>query len=545
MSHKNIVKKKAVGYTISSKKNMAHQERQHAREALPTKDAIAQQLTSFLNVREHSLLLKGRREAEEVAQDIQFLSRFYSTFLDERIARSEEMASPEILTAVQTAVGMMGSRPGVISCMDGRIPLPVVAGLPMTAAKGLRLPGGDTPGFKHNATSGQLELDPNSQLGRMISTDSGTPEQVQFEIFISHSHCAARARLVGFTGQNPPDQGLFADTFDKSLQGAVLKRDYGIRPINFTYDPETGYGFMGLSKMNTLTDVKNRFDGAYTADVIEHLVADGRVISTKKLAERFAHIFQGRQFQVDWTNDYKASAFNFWTNMQAMGSGTLPEIREQVQALYPDRDEDEIQMRSVFLLASAYSGWLHSSEGQKHPFEKHAEACVVIDYKTKGPFQLSAFIVTPTEGTTPENVLLAETIVRSNRASGNITDVTGSYNDDRFVQASVPVILKQEVDIHSSEKRFWDTVRNLDWSEVNLTWEAADLRTWLMHHVGASVYHNQFDTLLNVVDQMKHTLTELKNNPHIQYLLDTGHLTILPLLVSGDRKPQSIAQLVA
>jgi len=545
MSTKHVAINPRSSYNKGSKNDMAHVEGAPKREHRPIENTPQQQLGKFLGTWKTSLELKGKRDPIELQKDHDYLEKFYLAFLSERISRSEEMSSPEISSAVRIAIEMMGSRPGVISCMDGRIPLPVIAGLPMTSAKGLRLPGGDTPGFKHNPTDGHLELDPKSQLGKMLSENRSNGDEIKFEIFISHSHCAARKRLVGFTGRDPADNGLFDDTFDKSLQGEVLNRDYGISAINFTYNPETGYGIMGLSKNTVLQEVRQNHGSLYTDGVMDLLVEDAKVVSTKKIAEEFQAEFEKRYFAINWTDSYKDSALRFWNNMQMMGETVLPQIKKTVMAIYPDRHEDEIRMRSVFLLANAYSGWLHNPTGNEHPFKTHNEACVVVDYKTKGPFKLAAFIVTPIEGSTPENVLLAQSIVRQNRTSGNTVDITNTYIDDSFIQATVPVVYKGEVDINSSDTHFWNQVRELDWSEVALTWENTDFEEWLKRQVGAEISQNHFDSLIKVVRKLKSDLTEMRTDPYIQYLLDGGYLTVLPLLVSDDRKPQTIVNMVA
>jgi len=546
MKKKHIVKINKKGYNVGSNKKMNRIESASGQERPSIKDQMIGQLSGFLKVRKDVLSRKGRRTEPELNTDNDFLQKFYSTFLEERINRSDEMSSPEIVSAVRIAIDMMGSRPGVISCMDGRIPLPVIAGLPMTAAKGLRLPGGDTPGFRHNPISGELELDRDSQLGKMLLSNGGAEEKIRYEILISHSHCAARSRVVGFTGQTPEDSGLYSDAYDKSLQGSVLERDYGIPTINFVYNPESGYGFMGLSKKDVLADVGRSNGGRYTEDVIESLVEEGRVFSTKKIAEELQEEFGKRHFPINWTELYKDSALRFWNNMQMMAATALPIVEEQVKKIYPERSSDELRMRAVFLLANAYSGWLHNPEFKEHPFETHNEACVVVDYKTKGPFDLSAFIVTPIEGSTPSNVLLAQQIVRANRSSGNITDFTNTYSEDKggYTRASVPVVYKCEVDVNSSDEHFWNLVRELSWDSVVLTWETDDLNSWLSENLGEKVSQRHFQALITVVETMKNELSNMRRNPDIQYLLDGGYLTVLPLFVSDDRKPQSVAQIV-
>ena len=546
MRKKHIVKTNKKRYNGGSNKNMSRIETPFRSEAPTVKDRIMAQLPAFLDNRTTTLTNKGRRTNKELQADNDFLQQFYTSFLEERVARSDEMLSPEVVSAVRIAIGMMGSRPGVISCMDGRIPLPVIAGLPMTAAKGLRLPGGDTPGFRHNPESGELELDRNSQLGRMLLSNGGADEKIHYEILVSHSHCAARSRVVGFTGQSPKDSGLYSDAYDKSLQGAVLERDYGIPAINFVYDPESGYGVMGLSKKDVLDEVRQSNGGCYTEDVIDKLIGEEKVLSTKKIAEELREEFGKRYFAVDWTGSYKDSALRFWNNMQMMTETALPIVEKKVKTIYPERADEELKMRAVFLLANAYSGWLHNPEFKEHPFETHNEACVVVDYKTKGPFKLSAFIVTPIEGSTPSNVLLAQQIVRANRSSGNIADFTGVYseNKDGYTQASVPVVYKCEVDVDSSDERFWNLVRDLDWSSVALTWETDDLNSWLSDKLGEKISQHNFQALITVVETMKNELSNMRKNPDIQYLLDGGYLTVLPLFVSDDRKPQSIAQIV-
>ncbi|MBI1863112.1 hypothetical protein HYS00_03260 [Candidatus Microgenomates bacterium] len=498
------------------------------------------QLDSFISL--HTARLKGIKQPTNTQQSIErgrmFIHAFLKGFLKERAKRSVELSSSEVTEANKKAIKLMGARPGIMSCMDSRLPVTIMFGLPMQAAKSMRLPGGDMPGFLYDGT-GKLTVDTSSRLAALLTSSHEHPLDPRFQLLVSHTGCAARYGLEKLAGRDPADQGLYADIYSKNEQGKVLQQEYGIDPIGFVYDVATGYGYMGLSRDEVLSSTNE-----FGEQVLKELEFNNQIINTRSIAKKYSSVFRKNFFKVDWTTNHKESALRFMIAMEHICEAVFPEMSDQVRALYRHRKPPEIRMKTMLVLFNAFSGYLHDPNGTGNPYTQHLEECVVFDYKSKGPFkEYPAFAIAPIEGNVAEYAQLAQTIVRDNRRAGRVKDRTNLYTDRDFIAATVPFIYKAEVGIKSTDAA-WELIRSIDWTEIAYSWQHVDLTTWLSEQIGSNISHEKFVTLVTVLNEMRNRLQELKNNTKTQSLLDTDAMSILPLLVSSDRQPQSIVQFI-
>lgn len=173
--------------------------------------------------RRTELLFHRGMPVDELARQSEFLQQFYKSFLQERHARSVELNSDAIKEANQTILDLFGSKLGVVSCMDGRMPLTALFGFPMQAVRAMRLPGGDLGGFKRNLENGSLEPDPDALFTQLTLHQGTNGSATQFEVLNSHVGCAARGRTESSFGHEPTDGGLNADIRAKMKLAKQLK----------------------------------------------------------------------------------------------------------------------------------------------------------------------------------------------------------------------------------------------------------------------------------------------------------------------------------
>lgn len=317
-------------------------------------------------------------------------------------------------------------------------------------------------------------------------------------------------------------------------------------PILMTTDPSTGYAFMGLEKDELLA--RNQ---TYDQSIRKELAASGQIISTEDLAKTHSETFDEvtGDWNVDWEHAYAATALQLWRNIKVMSeTPVLENIITLVRKMYPDEkkySDDEVRTRSLLLLSNSYLGWLYEKNGG-HPYTRHVEKCVVVDFKNKGPFaKNTAFVVAPVQNVLDDNVALAQGIVRANRANEAIQDESGTYPDaEAFAQAPVPVVVKCEVPFDSSHE-VWETLNKLDLTPIKHTW--LDDKGVFMKEVRRQINHlpgMYIDDALEAMSGLWESLSNIYTGSATQTLTDRGGIAVLPILVSNDRMPQSILQLV-
>jgi hypothetical protein len=541
-------------------------------EANPVRENLHAQIDSILNVRERRLTGQPGLEAEGLLDRQQeFLNHMLKGILDERIARSAELQSPELQEATEIALSMFPEKPAIIDCVDGRMPATIMFGLTLGMAKGIRRPAGNVPGFYYDHSDGEsrLTLDPDSQFATLIRNDNG--HKSTFEMYGSHLSCAAQQNEEVAAGNNPPDGGLYRNVLLKNRKGDIIKEELGVDPIQYSFDPHNGFLYMGLEKENALRVAEangNSFvppqdehnhDDYY--QILDELVGSGVIISTKRLSELYASEFQEHSFDIDWAGKYKDTALSFWRNMKSMEDTVLPKIKELVMQTFgktSPEDDKEIQMRAVALLSNSYNGWLQNRQGP-YPYDTHEEQCVVIDWKSKGPFKdYPALVIAPEQESIGASTFLAQSIARGNRKTG-VKDRSGVYAEepDEYLKAPVPVIYKEEIREFRSDNPVWNELRKIDWSspvmhdgelramsDVWMRIPEEAFEEWLGNQL-TDITHGDWDPIKTTFDRMRNNMIETTVYEPLKKLTNRGGIVIVPLLVSSDRQPQTIVPFIS
>lgn len=515
-------------------------------EHMTTQELLQEQVGSFLERRTDLLSQRGQ-DSESLHNQDTFLRRFYTGFLAERHARSIELNSEEIKEANTIIADLFGSKLGLVSCMDGRMPLTAMFGFPMQAVRAMRLPGGDLGGFERDLENGALVPDPEALFTKLVLRQQDNGSSTRYQVLNAHVGCAARGRTESNFGMYPPDQGLHADIASKNEIGTAIKMYYNMTPLLYVTDPNTGYGYMGLGRDDMLNT--NEY---YDHDTLQKLTEKGEIISTAELASRFEDAFTkitDPTWSVNWEHAYSSTSLHLWKNIDSLAKGPVLEaIQQNVRTIYDDTqkyDDEEVRVRSLLLLTDAYLGWLYARQGG-HPYTEHKESCVVVDFKNKGPFaEYTAFVVAPIHDTLDDNVALAQSIVRVNRQASKVTDTSGIYDTESFASAPVPVVVKCEVPFNSGHP-ILETLKTIDLHEIQNTWihDKGAFLNCIRTQMGHLPYAQVEDTI-ETLGELWENLKDIYNGRGTQTLADRGGIAVLPVLVSEDRMPQTILQLVA
>ena len=158
---------------------------EHAAHMKEMKDVGPEHFTHEVKAfvtRRTELILNRGLPITELARESDFLQEFYDSFLQERHARSVELNSTAIKEANQTILDLFGSKLGIVSCMDGRMPLTALFGFPMQAVRAMRLPGGDLGGFKRNLSTGSLEPDSEALFTQLTRHQESNGSATKFEV---------------------------------------------------------------------------------------------------------------------------------------------------------------------------------------------------------------------------------------------------------------------------------------------------------------------------------------------------------------------------
>lgn len=428
-----------------------------------------------------------------VRENYPFLRYFFKHFVEDQNARAQEIDSREYDKILKIANSQFPIKTLWILCIDGRVLSVLEHGASAGVGNSLQVPGGILREFVRGK-DGLLKLKDDSHFANLV-TKVLTQSRVDViaEVFDSHVGCAARMVEEQVKGRNRADMGLYADISHKAqMAGATktfVKRVFGdtkrVITILTSFDPHTGYLYMGLGSSNARSIVEKN-GKAYTKELINKLVATGKVISTEVLVKEplFHKTFEAHDFPLDWKTQYIKSAKYFWEAIASMKKTLLPIVEKKALAIYPDlaRANDlvnlELQERAMLLLTNAFSGYLHNKDHKHHtkiphyPYGVHKEEGIKVTEGGFPPYKLSMFAVQGSEEKNlPANIEISASLIRKNRAEGRVTDPTNNFTSpEDFTQASLPLIV-QEIVRDSLTENEWGKLGKVDWSDIPEDWE--------------------------------------------------------------------------
>ncbi len=450
------------------------------REVTPRQEVdsnIAQQLDHYLSLR-RQILGESRSPQEQ-----SLLSRTYSEAIAIRNKRSEEIASPEVKLAIRNARNFLHGEnthrraAKRIECSDGRLLPTLVLGVPDGHKKTIENPGAFIPGVVKDS-NGQCTLVEGSPFKKLLK-DVVERNDTVVQLVESHTGCAARQeKTKREKGYLPDDKGLRLDVEEKSQLAGVFSRyqkevndtlpdnetKKRIITIQTTYDPQTGFMYMGLERKTAL---ESSAETGYTPEKLEELAHKKDIIGTQQLLEdtldegiTIRELFDKKKIHdYSWETNYTQTAVQCWENLPAMADETslLKHVTKRVQAIYPEADGEEIAYRAKFLAMNAYNAF----HGDLHT--QHNEDIIVISHGENGPYaDHNAFTISD-EGKPREKIIstidLGEGLIRSNRIEGRVKNKSGMPLE-KYTASPVPILLKSDVPTEMPQN---------EWQKLHLT----------------------------------------------------------------------------
>lgn len=506
-------------------------------------------LIAFLNALNH-----GSR-AILTPKNLAYLKVFLTDVVEERNRRAEEIQSPEIAKAAALANAYFPLTPYAIMCIDGRVTITYRWGMfGGMKAGSVQIPAGDsTTDFLRDEKTGELFLDPSSKLARTISDAQDRPGTGSIvELLDSHTHCAARKDSEKKVGRPIKDDGLMQDVIRKKDMAQAMrdfgkkKQGKGVMPIQGSFDPHTGFAYVGLESDQALEYAKKH--GGFTEAVLGQLIADGVILSSKSLAEEFNEDFEvaWKSFETEfsWETNYKKTALQLWTEITKMSSKLLPLVEKKIQDVYSLTKGQELDMRARLLLASAFNSFCNTHVSSSNPDGKyhaaeHQESFISVTRRDFGPFEkYMGFRVSEDIERLPEMVTFAAGIVRTNRAKGRVKKPDQYRTKAEFIAAPVGTFVKELLVDPKITAQHWESFTKLDWSFL----EQIDWMTLSDRDFQAALQGKNPDiivptalsvAILNLREKMKALYNPADASAN---MLVEGNIVAVPIITDGNRR---------
>lgn len=411
-----------------------------------------------------------------------FLKFSLENFVMSRNDRARDILSDEISESIRIEQRLLAcGLPRTMLCVDGRVLAKLVASLHGGA---IRTPAADNAEFLPFAEGEGLFLS-EGELARILRRAFFDREMVTW-VLDSHLHCAARKTLsTEVRGSVPADDGLFDDIVRKRKIAEALRRfvrrDFNSQKqlilIHVSFDPHSGYLFMGLEKEDVVNDARVVRNG-FTGEILSCLVDEGRILSTERWSREggmLFEVFSKHVFNFDYESAYRESTILFWQNLEKISKEVSPLVEREIVRVFPELDGNKkvLRERSILLLANAFTAFLLNRRSEGYPYSEHDESVIVVTSGDRGPYdRMRSFSVDPYNPNLSFVVKFVEGLIRNNRSAGHSSAIESKTVADLFgvaskeyVMSAVPVFFFQKLEQeHPSE--VIRTLGDTDWSDI-------------------------------------------------------------------------------
>lgn len=445
-------------------------------------------LTPFITANE----LKPQ-EDRRLPKEYRSLRDYFVMWAVDRNLRAREINSEEYQQTVGLATAQLPYPTFEILCMDGRVLPAIKHGFSAGIGGSIRVPGGTLREFVRNKKTQLLEVAQESNFAKALARIFKKHDTIA-QVLDSHIGCAARGKKEQEKrGKSLEDNGLYRDVIEKKQMAQAMINHKHILPIQTSFDPHSGFMYMGLETTEAMDYAKNiAVDKApttakpvYTEDVLRDLTMEGFIISTETLSHHavIREEFNKHAFAIDWRVDYSGSARNFWRNIALMKEKLMPFVREELVRVYPHLNDEEYQgeleERGMLLLTNAFSGYLHNlspETGQEshrvYGYGQHEEECVVITEGEYGPHHLSAFEVSSLDPAwLSPNTGLAHGLVQGNRAAGRVVDRSHHFQKPEEYAGTITPTIVIEVVRSKYSADYEGLLARISWSDLPEDWD--------------------------------------------------------------------------
>jgi hypothetical protein len=465
-----------------------------------------------------------------------------------------------------------------VMCMDGRVKMIHAFGFSADIGSAIRKPGGILKEFIRGK-DGKLKLERGSTFAQQLESAMARGEGTA-EVFDSHYVCAARGREEKARGKSPSDGGLFSDVLHKKEMAEATKAyvaashldSRNLATIQTTFNPITGYMYMGLETDDAIEFARERAgkaDPVFSKEVIEGLIAEGKIISTGALIDNpvVRAAFDEQFFAISWKDDYVNSAKNFWEGIASMRDSLLPIFKRGLTSIYPEfHSEDrvsrrELEERAMLLLSNTFNAYLHNRdhsekeylqmsdddyEAQQHyVYDTHREEGIKVSRGGHPVYDIAMLVIdSEDKESMSSDVEFGGGIVRDNRALERITDSSGIYaTPEAFAVAPVPVVVQEIISDPRITDREWEALHEIDWTGIeNEPWD-----TWTTTEFERAVNKRGVvvGPILTGLDNLRMIMATLYNrrSPSSSHLLT--HIKVaLPIMCGPDRETHAVIPFV-
>lgn len=540
--------------------------RPSAREFISPKDreAMPQELSSGVDRLVDRFEAANAIKSDHIRrrpENYPFARELFKTVLTERNKRAFEVATPEYWDAEALAESLHEEGTYYVLCMDGRV-LPVLVFAATYGIGGaIRVPGGLLTEIQRGK-DGNMHLKEGSTYSGAIDR-AYKEHDVIFQSYDSHIGCAARNAEEEATGRHPVDKGLFSDVLNKR-EMADATREYvenkyngkkKLITIQTSFDPHNGFLYMGLETDHALqtadaiTKEKALKDGIdpknirteYTDDIISELLNSGKIISTKLLAqdEKIKKLFENQEdFEMNWEEEYVATAGLFWGAISKMKEDALPLIKKRLLEIYPHLESDdklakkELNERALLLLVNSFSGYkLNKNE---YKYGVHREEFIKVIEGGQPPYPTSAFVLYSLDlQNLPSNIELAAGLIRGSRKKDVVIDKTGNFHDPAsFERAVVPIVVHEIARLDLPEVE-WKRLSKIKWNDMPEDWDKMSEEDFSQYLISKNIIDAR---VIKHIDNLRKRMAVLYN-PILdlgRHLVD-GFKIALPVVTSKDR----------
>ncbi|MBI4253263.1 hypothetical protein HY623_03770 [Candidatus Uhrbacteria bacterium] len=436
-------------------------------------------------------LREAQRDPRAYAMTHYKLIQWFAT----REARFQEMQSEDIKNAesLQRELYPRGIPKGSI-CIDVRVSLKLLAGLHEGS---FRTPAGDNDiDFLPSEKPGDsLFVQSGGEFAKMLDRAFAS-QDVVIEILDSHSGCAAaRSRVQEKIRVSPADNGLRDDVLKKKRIARAMTEYCVVNhpgkyviPIHTSFDPHSGFLFMGLEKNEVINDARVVQNG-YTEPLLHELASEGKIISTQLLLDdpHIRALLSTYFFDMDLACRYAHDTLRLWTKLQGMSHDALPLIEKKLTAVFPELKSEgkseERKERALILLTNTFIAFLHNyhddDSKKPYPYGVHDESVIVITRSEKGPYAAArAFNDDPRSPKISEVIIFEEGIIRDNRTRGDMSEpeknaVRALYGADGREHVGNPVLVFFFERIENGDEQpspeLVHKLRSADWSTLSAT----------------------------------------------------------------------------
>lgn len=502
-----------------------------------------------------------RYQRKDLERELLFLEFLLLGFFASRDQRKIDLDSPAVRRAVSIKESLIEGHPFFCNCGDGRCLTKIMWGF---HGQTLRYPAGESKEFRWDSAKKKIYLPHDSKLAeslrKTIKDLNIRNLRELIEVLDSHRWCAARKREEEDRyGRELEDHGLYYDLLKKQEIAEALRVFLAevcgdaadLMVLHTTFDPETGYAYMGLERYLGEDQEWIKING-FTDGVIKQLVADGSILSTEALlfSEEILREFQANAFELNYEMAYSESSVLFWEAMAIMMPTAHASIARRVRSVYRQASDLEIRRRALLLQSNAFGRYLLSLKyGDIYPYRDHTEGIIVKTLSEKGPYVIAhAASIDPTSPYPSTALAFFADLIRSNRRKGNMSDpekdmvpqLYGGY--DAFSRAVIPTVNFRRVP--NMDLPALPVIQDTDWSDLALEpwqkWGVRELEWYIRGKISHRIGYISTDTM-NAISELHEKAKEIYHYglPATESLLE-GRIVNLPVLAGPQRETIAI-----